>query len=228
MAKVNLTYFLFGALGGSCPTLAKLASTYSTNPTTDMPNFGIFIGLGLFALLGGIVAVGFGASDLKGSLVSGIAAPGLITNIVAGANPSIPDDELIAQLTTPFFFSSAYAQNADTNVVVTNERLLTIMSSTKGDAPENLQLEYGFTDQDGNELPIGGTFPSKASRFDVIVPDNAEFILINGILHQLPKDSDQLSLEIDAAPTIVGDLFWAFGAQRQFEVKDIILTPIQP
>ena len=45
--------FGFGALGGVMPTVASLASTFVAVPETPLPAFGMYLGLVLWAFIGG-------------------------------------------------------------------------------------------------------------------------------------------------------------------------------
>ena len=75
---------IFGAIGGCCPTIAKLASYFSTHWGAPMPEIGVFFAMILFAILGAIISVTVGARDLKTALIAGIVAPGILTNIISG------------------------------------------------------------------------------------------------------------------------------------------------
>ena len=76
---------LIAAIGGFLPTAAKLASTYTTAPDTPLPGWGMAIGLGLFAVIGAVLAYALSESNVRQALVLGVAAPGIITNLVSGA-----------------------------------------------------------------------------------------------------------------------------------------------
>jgi hypothetical protein len=74
---------LHGALsGGMLPTLGKVAGTFGANFDAPMPNLvGVSIALGLYAILGSIMARVIGNSDLKQAVVAGIAAPAMVVSI---------------------------------------------------------------------------------------------------------------------------------------------------
>lgn len=54
-------------IGGTLPTLCRLAATYSVNPATQMPEVGLFVGLALFFLIG--MAVQYGFEEQSGRLL---------------------------------------------------------------------------------------------------------------------------------------------------------------
>ena len=73
------------AIGGLLPTAARLATVYTLNPSTPMPETGLYFGLLLFAAIGAALAFGLADNNLKQALLIGVCAPGIITNMVAGA-----------------------------------------------------------------------------------------------------------------------------------------------
>jgi hypothetical protein len=99
-------------IGGMLPTIGRLASTFVTDPTTPMPSFGMYFGLGCFFVLGAVIFLGLSKHrSLQEALVLGIAAPGIITNIAAG----VADAKFSHQTWLEPFIASAYAQDASTS-----------------------------------------------------------------------------------------------------------------
>ena len=77
---------IFAAFGGMLPTFSHLAATYTTQPDTPLPTLGVVFGLGLFSIISVVLCVAFNQTELRQALVMGIAAPGIITNILSGVN----------------------------------------------------------------------------------------------------------------------------------------------
>lgn len=228
MTRIIPSILIFGALGGICPTLVKLASYYSTTAGAEMPEASAYIGLGLFAFIGAIVAIGFDAPDLRSALVAGISAPALITNILAGANGDGSAVRANPQQQTSLFIAAAYAQEAP-NVVAeigNGGRLLTLNTNTAEEAEGNVSINYIFINEDGAFLPVGGSLPANAQSVDILIPNGAAQISINGFTYDLTETEDQLQVIIEANPTFGGDLLWALGAQRQFVVDDVQFAPV--
>lgn len=223
--------FLFGAFGGCCPTIAKLASFYSTNPAGGLPQLGTYIGLVLFGVLGAIIAVGFGAKELKAAIVAGIAAPGLVTNIVAGSSAADKATQGQQQaMMHSIFISSAYAQVAEETFTVEplpgyrGLRVLTLNPTFDGPEPTDGQVEYRFLDESGTALRGGGVIIPDEQGLVVPVPDGAVSIAIGPSVTPLPENSDILDFTIQTAPSLGGDLLWALGATRSYTVQSIDVT----
>jgi hypothetical protein len=87
MTDSRSALFLFGAFGGIMPTLANLATTYVAIPATPMPAVGLLFGLALFAVIGGGVALTNTSREIRQAIFAGIAAPAIMTSIIAGSTP---------------------------------------------------------------------------------------------------------------------------------------------
>ena len=79
-----------GGLGGLLPTLTKLAPMYIEVQAPPLPAPGFYLGLAIFFLLGAIVAGAYRERDYAKALLLGVAAPGLITNYLAGKSTTMP------------------------------------------------------------------------------------------------------------------------------------------
>lgn len=219
------TILAFGAFGGCCPTIARLASFYSTNPGSDMPQLGVYLAMGLFAILGAFIAVGFGADEVKAAIVAGIAAPGLVTNIVAGANsggPGTPGADVVA---LSLFAAPAFAQQVETESALTNTtRTITLTPTFTGPAPTQNQVEYRFVTDTGTFLPGGGVLVPEEDGVAVPVPEGATNLAIGATITPLPDDSTAAQITIQTAPSLGGDLVWALGGQRRYDVTGVDVT----
>ena len=224
------TILAFGAFGGCCPTIAKLASFYTTNPAGGLPQLGTYIGLGLFALLGSFIAVGFGAKELKAAIVAGIAAPGLVTNIVAGSTAANAAKGQQQAALHGLFISVAHAQDTGETFVVEplpayrGGRLMTINATFDGPLPTDGQIAFRFVDAAGIALAGGGVIAPGEDDMVVAVPDGAVSITIGPDTTALPTGGDRLDVTIMTAPSLGGDLLWALGATRAYSVSDVSVT----
>ena len=75
---------LFAGIGGTLPTLSRLAATYVNNPNAPLPAYGLYLGLLIFFVIGAVLAVAMGERTLRQALIIGISAPALINSISAG------------------------------------------------------------------------------------------------------------------------------------------------
>ncbi|MEZ5779201.1 MAG: hypothetical protein R3E44_12650 [Paracoccaceae bacterium] len=226
----RLECLTFGALGGMCPTLAHLASFYATKPGSDLPELGLFIGLALFAVLGSVIAVGFGAKEVKAAVVAGIAAPGIVSNIAAGAAAEAKraDAETAA---ISFFVGAAYAQtDTVTGIVIDpaiygDSRAVRILPTIKGGAPDGLNLPVtAVVTVDGTEtqVPVSAIHGDTAQT--IVVPKATTALLIGTTLVPIGETHQSVDVVIETAPSIAGDFLWALGAQRSYSVRDVDLT----
>lgn len=97
----------YAAAGGVLPTLCRLAPLGIEGNVESIISPGHLVAIGIYALIGFLVCLGFRERKYRQAFVLGIAAPGLITNILAGAEVS-PRDNL-SYIPNLSFFSVAYA-----------------------------------------------------------------------------------------------------------------------
>lgn len=138
----DLSEFILPAIvagtGGMLPTLSRLAATYVDNPHTPGPAYGIYLGLGIFFIIGAILAFAFGEKSLRQALIIGISAPALINSIASGLKdadnaprgqpPTSPageerlvDPETFAPIDSSWNFSLARTAYAQTTAAPTAE-----------------------------------------------------------------------------------------------------------
>ncbi|MEY1556519.1 hypothetical protein AB3Y40_12880 [Yoonia sp. R2331] len=221
------TILMFGAFGGCCPTLARLASFYSTNPGGGMPQAGVFIGIALFAILGAFIAVGFGARELKAAIVAGIAAPGLVTNIVNGAGAGATARAPAAVIAPSFFISAAHADDAPVVEVLPSFRggdLLTLSATWEGPNPKGAQVDYRFVDANGTFLGGGGALVPGEGAVVVPVPVGATALAVGPEQTALPAQIDTAAITITTGTSLGGDLLWALGADRAYHIESVTVT----
>jgi hypothetical protein len=102
-----------GGLGGILPTVTNLASTYVAHPSTGLPELGMYYGLILFFLVGFVLCIGFSIGETKQALLTGIAAPAIITSIISGVTAGGPPTSAPIRTSLSSFFSfQAFAQPA--------------------------------------------------------------------------------------------------------------------
>ncbi len=221
------TILMFGAFGGCCPTLARLASFYSTNPAGGLPQAGVFIGIALFAILGAFIAVGFGAKELKAAIVAGIAAPGLVTNIVNGAGAGAAANAPPAYIAPSMFISAAHADDAPVVEVLPSFRgaqLLTLTTNWEGPQPKGAKVDYRFVDASGVFLAGGGALVPGEGPVVVPVPDGAAALAVGPEQSALPAQIDRAEVTITSATSLGGDLLWALGADRAYHIESVTVT----
>lgn len=229
--------FIFGALGGMCPTIASLAGYYATKPKDPMPEISVLIGLGLFAVLGSIVAMGFGAREVKAAIVAGIAAPGIVTNIASGVAGDRAKTELSAPAAIPtsmiFGITAAFAQSDDIGTgrlidpqLYGNNPVIQVVPSIQGGVPSNLDLPVTATvSQDGAATDVLVGTISDGSARSFVLPENTTALQIGDANVPLSDPGGSVNVVIETKPTFGGDLLWALGGKRTYEVQGIEVLP---
>ena len=228
----------FGALGGCCPTIAKLASYYSTQWGAPPPELGVLIAMLLFALLGGIVAIAVGSQEIKAAIIAGIAAPGIVTNIISGQNIANPSPMYQTQHSAqenstndPFFgVRSSYAQSGASRANGTSSpepgRRISIRTRTIPDRtpvfpfmyPPRLDVMVTVNVNGRKHRFTIGSLPIHQGSQDIPLPPGAESITLGGqdfILESL----DELTITARILPSFGGDFFWMLGIPRQYEIE---------
>lgn len=226
----KLECLLFGALGGMCPTLSHLAGFYSTKPGDPLPEIGVYIGLGLFALLGAIIAAGFGAREVRAAIIAGIAAPAIVTNVATGATAEARRAQAQPVVVGSLLgVAAAHAQslpaNAITQEMYRSNRLVTVTPLIEGGVPSKLDLEIvaiiGAGGDGPSEVDLGQLQTQAAQT--LVLPEGTTALEIGGTQIDLPPDATAVDARIATTPTLKGDLLWALGGRRAYEVKDLNL-----
>lgn len=78
--------FLWAGIGGLLPTVANISSSYLARSDQPLPHWSILVPLLGFAFVGVVLNRALNHEhDIKQAIMIGICAPGILTNIVAGA-----------------------------------------------------------------------------------------------------------------------------------------------
>ena len=223
----------FGALGGICPTIAQLAGSYSAKPGQPLPELGVLFGLSLFALLGAIIATGFGAKEIKAAIAAGIAAPAIVTNIVSGVENQAAAPPV--EIAVSAIFSSlgaAYAQSEDIGTgrlidptLYGGGRVIQIVPQiTGGDSGLNLPVFAQIGGESGESPVQVGTILTGAPQI-IPIPEGTTALVIGQQSVPLSSENVSVDVRIDTSPTFAGDLLWAFGGRRTYAAEDVTLLP---
>ncbi len=239
---------ILAGIGGVIPTVSRLASTYVTDPSTPLPEPGLFFGLSLFFVIGAVLAFAFSETNMRQAFILGVCAPGIITNIVAGANDADADPETASLTFTPFI-SVAYAQDPTVtsseikveNVLFTSnahesQRKIVVISHFVGAGAwdlKNIPLLVTAIQKDGVRVNLG-SFPAYQESIELEVPENASAVQIRaaGFTNQvsLPEQAFSKAV-INTHLKIEGkkDFFWALGAKRRPRVVSVnsVLTQVE-
>lgn len=227
--KARVSMFVCGAIGGIVPTLATLATTYVTVPETPMPTSGLYFGVMLWAVVGGIVALGNHTPEVRNAIFAGIAAPAIVTNVISGASE--------AQINRADFvgvglISSAYAQEGDEDsekhllsgldgpgYVIITPHISGVLSGDMA-IPVTAQIRV---DEQEEEVFLGRIRSTRAMS-SFVVPPGAYSIEIGGKFVDVDERITTINVDIEAEPSRISDFWWAMGAPRSYDIQTIDVT----
>jgi hypothetical protein len=189
---------------------------------------GVLIAIGLYAIIGAVVARAMGNSDMKQALFAGIAAPAIVVSVLAGAA-----DAPRRGSQTAWLVSSANAQVGTAIMKSESDsgggKALTFDTSVKGNFSVDEKINVTADIKEGGQPPrtisIGSYTVGTGTTFTVKVPDNATSLKLDGRPIDLNKGTNVYTLKVTPTTTVRGDLLWALGAKRTYEIGDFELKP---
>jgi hypothetical protein len=220
-----------GALGGILPTTAKLATTYVGVPATPLPEIGLLLGLALFAVIGAAIAFATSSTDFRQALLAGIAAPGIITNLVAGADAQqhagldSPDFSVARMLS---FVPAARAQDGRVpgQPAASGVKSITIDPKVTGGLPASTNIpvtaEIAGGANSGTRRVQIGTITSLTNATKLTVPADTTHVMIGGTSVPLASTDNTVTLSVSTKSTLQSDFLWALGGQRSYSIEQIV------
>lgn len=219
------TVFAFGGFGGVLPTLANLASTYVSVPATPMPEYGLYLGLLLWALVGGGVALTNTSFEARQAIFAGVAAPAILLNIVAGVTNQ-PRSENIAEV----FGLSAYAETLQGQAASPQDTptswAVIVSPNVSGGIPKNVSLPVTaevLKNGKVEKVDIGEIRDLRSPTAFTLPPGSTQ-IFVSGKPIETTGSITAIDLAIKTSPSVGGDLLWALGAPRRFTITNLDLT----
>jgi hypothetical protein len=223
-----------------------LAATYAVG-SDPPPGLGIYIALGLFAIIGMAVAFGFGESELRKAFVLGIAGPAIVTstfNAVSQAKPnnnSTPPSAAVTHvgavllngglallgiegaIATPTrTIRLAQASDSGAKAIAKLDVVSNRTGTAAGDLTEPVVVR--FFSQNGDVL--GSTAIDPKSRSTVAVPEGAHSVaaIIDDKVRitKLPSNPFETArLNINIETSRVSEFLWALGSNRRVRVEHV-------
>jgi len=225
-AKSRWSLFCFGAFGGILPTLCNLGATYITVPETPPPAIGMLFGLAIMAVVGGGVAQINSTMEIRQAIITGIAAPALLTSFISGATES---RRKAAELPAPIvamvglFVSSAEAQ--ETASGSKGQYTLVIKPTVNGFAPTGPDIPVTAAVKTGPGVEPRtvqiGTIRSTANPSAFFLPEGTYEAFVGGKPIAITGPLTEANVTVTTRPTNAGDFLWALGGQRRFEVQGV-------
>jgi hypothetical protein len=221
-----------GAVGGMSPTVAKLAATYAAAPETPPPGLGLLIGLLLFAFLGGIVGLAFGQLQFRQAFIAGIAAPGIITNVLAGtslqqiAPPVRTPVAQVSEPTDPPAPPAPLTRGVATAQAQPAAQSITIVPRVTGGLPQKIEIPVTavVAQPGGGDRDVRiATITSLSTPTVVSVPANTRELSIQGKRLDMTAVGAKrtVALSVVTKAGLASDLQWALGGQRSYSIQEL-------
>ncbi|MGF7006698.1 hypothetical protein [Aminobacter sp. BE322] len=223
----RLNAFAYGAFGGTLPTIANMASTYVAAPATNLPEIGLYLGVLLWAIVGGGVALTNTGYEARQAIFAGVAAPAILVNIVAGATGKQVEGASLE------LFSPAYAQTPDgANILLDalSAPKVVVLPTVKGGIPNSVSLAVSaeVTKDGQTEIVDIGAIKDLGSETTLVVPPGTSQVLIDGKPVSTTGELTTIDLSVTTAPSAGGDLLWALGAPRRFSIQQLDVSQGMP
>jgi hypothetical protein len=232
------------AAGGAAPTLLKLAGNMVGDPNAPMPGLGMWVGILLFCVIGLLLCIAFEEKHVRQAFVLGVAAPGLITNLVNGSTEAARNIPIRPPASAPatgaaWFLTPAHAQDrARTNIPsdTATIRFVPLNSAVHGVVSENPSgsIELRINPQDSQQSISFGFSPGTSTFYPFQKSD-----LASGITIEVRYDRFQRTIRIDERVQAINiflvtsidfsvDLKWALGGQKIARVQDLRVEAVPP
>jgi hypothetical protein len=236
------TSLLLAGVGGLLPTLSKIAASFAAQPDQPLPHWHILVALAIFFIIGVCLNIPYNKeNDFAKAVVVGIAAPALITNIIAGATNAPTKNTTAGNNSASIFSLHAVAQERSTSPGATSVpdprsnptsdhiqiNLIAIPTGKYGFPGVTQPLRVSYTTADGQSQTAGEVSPGGKASF--IVPASAREIRVmalSGASAAAPIPSNSRTVNITAEISIApkNDFLWALGARREGAVREISLN----
>ena len=242
----KLQIICYGALGGCCPTIAKLGSHYSAQWDASPPGMGVFLALLSFAILGSIIAIAADPRTLKAAIFAGIAAPGIVTSIMSeqnfGSKGTSQQQETQEQNGYLFLFGirTAVADShrtpsttASDNAAKVAQRIWVETATDPHPGPwydANMQVPeipiVAHIKKDGvfSEIVIG-KIPQLNAKAEFTIPLGSTKISVADRVFDL-SNLESITVNSTAKPRggLLDEFLWAIGQKRKysFDVNDVV------
>ena len=231
---------LIGGIGGLLPTLVKLGTVYTQAPNTPPPAPGLYIGLAIFFGLGALFAGISKEGNLMKVIAIGIAAPGVVTNFLAGSTQALNSatPQITAQVSDEADANAMVAgllgaSPAHAQVVPSKAMSRTLPMRQLNVTPRltGNQSQYAvkpvtlqFLAYDGSVLTTTNVDPRLTTT--VAVPQGAQVVraITDGKSTDtaLPKSAySMVDLTLSVRISQGSDLVWALGGSRQSKVDSV-------
>jgi hypothetical protein len=172
-------------------------------------------------VIGGAGALINMSNEVKQAIIAGVVAPALIANLIAGAND--PQGRKRAD----FFITSAYAQMASDTPGESGAAALIVVPKVFGGVPNATASEViAKVEKDGKEYDVKvGKITDFDSATGFLLPIGTKRVTLFDKSVAIVNPITNVEISVTTKPTSKGDFFWALGAQREYSIQKMDITP---
>ncbi|MYZ48566.1 hypothetical protein [Propylenella binzhouense] len=236
-------------VGGAAPYLLRVASQLVTaqleGGAPNIPAFGFWLGIGIFAVLGLVTSIATAEQSAKAYFVAAMAAPGLIAGALLGINEAkVPVGTRSAETSAAIpgttlglhIFGAALAQPLNGSATA-GAAPPSIAAADGGSQIEvKVDIENASAVAGASELKIlaagaqgtgvQATCPAFAgANCSIWVPGETKSVTFElggrSTEIQLPPEASQIGVSIEANPSVSQQLWWALGGRLRGEVSGL-------
>jgi len=221
--------FFYGAFGGLMPTLVNLATTFVTAPENPWPALTYLVGLLIFGVIGGGIALTNSNMEIRQAIFTGIAAPAIIAGVMSGVTESAKKKtaDLLGPIVVALFIQPAAAQTSNPSPA-SNAGTLVIKPTVIGNATTSTDIPITalVKTADGKDRRVlVGTMTKIDSSSAFQIPAGSSQVFISDKAVPVTGSITQADVTVTTKPTKLGDFLWALGASRTFGVQSIEVKP---
>ncbi|MGQ7792267.1 hypothetical protein ACUN0C_07655 [Faunimonas sp. B44] len=234
-------------IGGAAPFLVRIASQLATagldGKEAAIPALGVWMGVGIFAVLGLATSVATADRNARQYFIAAMMAPALIANVSIGVQAgqktrSAAEPEAASRADpTGLFASTAFAQAAIAPAAATDpDRPSSAPTGAGTEIQVMIDVRNAAAISGGGDLNIQAAGAEGANvqaacpivsgtNCSIWVPSDTELVTLNAAGRsaeiRLEPDTKAIGVAIETAPTVTQQFYWALGGTLRGNVSGL-------
>ncbi len=234
-------------IGGAAPFLVRIAAQLATagldGKEAAIPALGVWMGLGIFAVLGLATSVATADRNARQYFIAAMMAPALIANVSIGVEAgqktrSAAESEAASRAgPTGLFASTAFAQAAVAPAAAADtdrptrapagagteiQVMIDVRNAAAISGGGNLNIEAGGAEGENVQAAcpiVSGT------NCSIWVPSDTELVTLNAAGRsaeiRLEPDTKAIGVAIETVPTVAQQFYWALGGTLRGNISEL-------